>query len=410
MADAWKESYKNRHNARSRQGHGGANKRKNQEDNVVEEEKKRVDDSYLQRWPQSLLKAVIDALQQPPNDAAVRSFLKKNDWPKGLIEALLRDINRVPVRFFIIDDSGSMNSKDGSFVEKGSSSSSSSKAKAKVITTTRWGELAQAMSFHASLAHAAEIPCEFRLLNGADPCVIGIGSKSESGDSLKFLQNVMEEPPAGQTPLCAHIRAVVNNIMSMEEMLRNNNQRAAVIIATDGEASDGDVAAALKPLENLPAILVLRLCTNDERLLNYWNAVDSNLEVEVDVLDDLCSEADEAQTANPWLTYPEYLHKMREFGSSSKELDLLDESLLSTEHMRAVVCNLLFDGKKSNTPNPDEDFDAFAREVRQKMDQNITRSQTFDMVSKRYCDLIKMDKLRAKYSGDDMQSVSCVIS
>ena len=382
---------------------GSRGKKINEAEATVEEEKKRANDSHLQRWPRSLLMAVTEAIGQPPNDAAVRSYLKSKDWPKGLIEALLKDINRVPVRFFVIDDSGSMNAKDGSFVEKGKGGSD------KIVTTTRWGELSQAMSFHASLAHAAGIPCEFRLLNGADPCVIGIGNKSESEDSLKFLQMVMEEPPAGQTPLCAHISAVVTNIRAMEETLRDNNQRAAVIIATDGEASDGDVAAALKPLENLPAILVLRLCTNDERLLNYWNAVDSNLEVEVDVLDDLCSEADEAQTANPWLTYPEYLHKMREFGSSLKELDLLDESLLSSEHMRTVVCNLLFDGEKKETPNPDEDFDAFFRKVRQKMDQSGKRKQIFDMVSKKYCELIKMEKLSATYSGVT-QSVACIIS
>ena len=407
MADTWKDTDKNRQSSRTRRG---LSKRKDQEEVIIEEEKKRADDSHLRRWPQSLLKAVTEALQLPANDTAVRTYLEKQGWPRGLIGALLKDVHRVPVRFFIIDDSGSMNARDGSYVDRGAGGSSSSRNAAKIVTTTRWGELAQAMSFHATLAHTAEIPCEFRLLNGADPCVIGIGSRAESGDSLKFLQSVMEEPPAGQTPLCAHIQAVVSNIKSMENILRDNNQRAAVVIATDGEASDGDVAAALKPLENLPAILVLRLCTNDERLLNYWNAVDSNLEVEVDVLDDLCSEADEAQTANPWLTYPEYLHKMREFGSSLKELDLLDESLLPTEHMRAVVCNLLFDGKKSDIPNPDEDFDAFASAVRQKMDKNKQKNQTFDMVSKKYCDLIKMDKLASKYSGGNTQSVSCVVS
>ncbi len=407
MADSWKDSNKSKLNLRSRRS--SKQRRDQEEAAVVEEEKERADDCHLRRWPKSLLKTVTDALQEPPNDAEVRSFLLRNDWPKGLIDALLKDINRVPVRFFIIDDSGSMNARDGSYVEKRAGNLSSNNT-AKIVTTTRWGELAQAMSFHASLAHAAKIPCEFRLLNGADPCVIGIGSQAESGDSLKFLQSVMEEPPAGQTPLCAHIQAVVSNIKSMEDVLRDSNQRAAVIIATDGEASDGDVAAALKPLENLPAILVLRLCTNDERLLNYWNTVDSNLEVDVDVLDDLCSEADEAQTANPWLTYPEYLHKMREFGSSLKELDLLDESLLSSEQMRAVVCNLLFDGKKSNTPNPDEDFDVFAQEVRQKMDQSSKRGKTFDMVTKKYCDLIKLNNLRSKYSVGNMQSVSCVVS
>ena len=34
-----------------------------------------------------------------------------------------------------------------------------------------------------------------------------------------------------------------------------------MIIATDGEASDGEVAKALKPLDRLPVLLILRLCT-----------------------------------------------------------------------------------------------------------------------------------------------------
>ena len=39
-----------------------------------------------------------------------------------------------------------------------------------------------------------------------------------------------------------------------------------LIIATDGESSDGSLAAAMKPLEQLPVSVVVRLCTNDDKV------------------------------------------------------------------------------------------------------------------------------------------------
>ena len=61
----------------------------------------------------------------------------------------------------------------------------------------------------------------------------------------------------------------------MEDDLRNNNQTAAVIICTDGVSTDGDIAAA-KPLQDLPVWVVVRLCTDDEELIEYWNNIDGN--------------------------------------------------------------------------------------------------------------------------------------
>ncbi len=98
----------------------------------------------------------------------------------------------------------------------------------------------------AELSEKLQIPSEFRLLNGADPIVVGLGD--DNGESLQFLRETLQESPAGPTPLCAHITAVVQNIESMEDELRANGQKAVVVIATDGESSDGNVAEALKPL------------------------------------------------------------------------------------------------------------------------------------------------------------------
>ena len=70
-------------------------------------------------------------------------------------------------------------------------------------------------------------------------------------------------------------------------ILRQQNKRVCVTIFTDGESSDGDVTQALKLLENLPVWVVIRLCTDEENIVNYWNEVDNHLEIAMDVLDDL---------------------------------------------------------------------------------------------------------------------------
>jgi precorrin-6B methylase 1 len=63
----------------------------------------------------------------------------------------------------------------------------------------------------------------------------------------------------------------------LEPSLRANQQKVAVIIATDGESSDGDIATAMAPLAQLPAWVVIRLCTDDEKIINYWNNIDQQL-------------------------------------------------------------------------------------------------------------------------------------
>ncbi len=54
---------------------------------------------------------------------------------------------------------------------------------------------------------------------------------------------------------------VIAQIRTMEAQLRATGQKACVIIATDGESSDGDIANAMRPLQALPVWVVVRLCT-----------------------------------------------------------------------------------------------------------------------------------------------------
>lgn len=126
----------------------------------------------------------------------------------------------------------------------------------RMIKCTRWAELSESVLFLAELAETLQVPTEFRLVNGADPILVGLDEAEreieEGGQSsLAFLREVMRESPAGPTPLCAHIRAIVANIESIAPSLRERGQKAVVVIATDGESTDGDVALALKPLTHV---------------------------------------------------------------------------------------------------------------------------------------------------------------
>ena len=266
------------------------------------------------------------------NDAGAREYLTAHHWPTGLQETFVKNLKKIPMRFFICDDSGSMSTNDGhKLIQAGGNF--------KMISCTRWNELTVGLKFHAGLARAAGAPSEFRLLNGAAPIMIGDGSDYDNSRFESF-NALLEGSPSGGTPLCRHINEVVQQIREMAPRLRASGQKACVIIATDGESSDGDIAAAMRPLKDLPAWVVVRLCTDEDKIVDYWNNIDGELELDMDVLDDLKGESGEIKEHNSWLTYGEPIHRMREFGIPVKELDLLDEAKLSLDQIRNF-CSLL---------------------------------------------------------------------
>jgi hypothetical protein len=51
--------------------------------------------------------------------------------------------------------------------------------------------------------------------------------------------------------------------------------------------------AVMRPLQQLPVWVVIRLCTNEDRMVEYWNNIDSAIELNMDVIDDPLGEATE---------------------------------------------------------------------------------------------------------------------
>lgn len=86
------------------------------------------------------------------NEGGAREFLTANKWPVGLQDCLLDHLNRIPIRFFICDDSGSMIENDGHKLV------TSANGQNRLIPCSRWSELTESLKFHASLSNAACIP------------------------------------------------------------------------------------------------------------------------------------------------------------------------------------------------------------------------------------------------------------
>jgi len=287
----------------------------------------------------------------PINTAGAKEYLHALHFPPGLIEQAIASIDKYPLRFFVLDDSGSMMTNDGNKIVSGSSAGLGVHR-----ACTRWEELGAGVRFHSGLAKAAGCHSQFMFLNGPTikyPEDLPIGAQT--------FETTLSASPGGGTPLCQAIHRIVHNLTPLAHSLKASGKKAVIIIITDGEASDGNLVEAMVPLQLLPVWVVVRLVTNEDKVVSYWNSVDSELELDLEVLDDVASEADEVHAKNPWLNYGEPIHRLREWGMHVKEVDMLDEAVLSLEQTKNLVALLAGTKLSSTLPaNYNEDVSRYA--------------------------------------------------
>merc|ERR1719473_1453223 len=147
--------------------------------------------------------------------------------------------------------------------------------------------------------------------------------------------------------------------------LRACGETVTVILATDGLPNNSQTfELAMQQLQRLPVWLVVRLCTDDDSIVDYWNSLDEQLEMPLEVLDDLQSEAQEVMGNNPWLTYGPQLHYARLFGLPGKLFDAIDEMALTPSMIKDFLEDLL---GCSELPEPQVDANGFVDAVRAKL-------------------------------------------
>lgn len=302
------------------------------------------------------------------------SQLTSQGYSRGMIEGLNQNMFEFPIRTWIIDNSGSMNKADGQRLVSTSSSSN-----IRTVPCTRWNEMQETIEYHIQLAGLLGAPTTFRFLNapsGGQPQEFSVADKGDDmieTDVREGKKIISHVSPGGVTPLVSHLQQIREEVMAHQQSLIAEGKRVAIIVATDGLPSNDygvsrqkeldDFTRAMKNLEGLPIWIVIRLCTDDVSVVDFYNDLDHDLEMSIEVMDNYVGEAKEIYIKNSWINYTLPLHRMREFGFSHRIFDFLDERLLTLREVEGY-CTLLFGkGSFDNIEGSETDFRGFLKAV-----------------------------------------------
>ena len=121
----------------------------------------------------------------------------------------------------------------------------------------------------------------------------------------------------------------------------------------------------------------------------------------MDVLDDLEGEAAEVNEAQPWLTYGAPLHRLREWGTSNKLFDLLDERPLAQHELPGFASLILGEAACDGLPHPSLDWNGFLKALDQAQ---ASAKPVWDPARKRARPWFSVRKLNKAHGG------SCAVS
>ena len=332
--------------------------------------------------------------------------LDAQGFTRGLAEALMKNKQAFPLSIWVVDNSGSMNTRDGHRLVE-----TTRKHDVKLVDCTRWAEMQQTVDYHAQMATLLKNPTVFRMLNDpgriAGPQQFSIAERGDQhiDEDLAIAQStMMNTSPSGVTPLVSHLHEIRSNIVALEPNLRNDGTKVVLVLATDGLPTDNrgmsdgsskrQFVDALKSLEGLPVWIVIRLCTDNEDVVEYYNSLDEQLELSLEVLDDFSGEAEEVYERNKWLNYGLPLHRMREMGFHNRLFDLLDERKLSKDELREFFRILFGDNLMDGVPDPEADWKTFVSDVTRLV---ANEKKTWNPVHKRMEPWIDMKRLKKDY-------------
>eukprot|EP00525_Craspedostauros_australis_P012517 CAMPEP_0198114614 /NCGR_PEP_ID=MMETSP1442-20131203/5944_1 /TAXON_ID= /ORGANISM="Craspedostauros australis, Strain CCMP3328" /LENGTH=393 /DNA_ID=CAMNT_0043771965 /DNA_START=172 /DNA_END=1353 /DNA_ORIENTATION=- len=349
--------------------------------------------SYIRDKPKKLTGNQVERLMQ-------------QGFTKGLCLSVNPMKEVFALRFWIIDNSGSMQKTDGHRIVDTLSSDTVHR-----VPCTRWEEIQECVSYHIKLAGLIEAPTRFRLLNdpGANvgPQQFSVGEYPDTTphDMQEALGIMRRARPGGCTPLTSHILAIQQEVSRMAPELRRHGKKAVIVIATDGLPTDErgygghehsrEFVDALRLLEGLPVWVVVRLCTDEDEVVDFYNELDGQLELSLEVLDDFSGEAAEVTGEQPWLSYGLPLHRLREFGFHDRVFDMLDERPLTKTELRDFAALLFGEESFDGVPDPSTDWKGFVADIDRLVKQE---KKTFDPLKKRPSSWISKRKLNSAYS------------
>jgi len=336
--------------------------------------------------------------------------LSEQGYTRGLAKSLETNNTIFPLRIWVVDNSGSMQRSDGHRIIMSPSRN------IKTVDSTRWEEIKECVTYHAQMAGLLRAETWFRLLNdpgarvGSQQFEVASDNTTEN-DVRRSIKIMQETIPGGVTPLTDHISEIYMVVDSLRPQLEAEGKKVAIILATDGLPTDSQghhteydkklFVDSLRRLEGLPVWLVIRLCTDEEDVVDFYNNLDEQLELSMDVLDDFSGEAEEVFEHNSWLNYTLPLHRMREMGFHSRVFDMIDERQLTKGELREL-CVLLFGIENfDGVPDPAVNWEGFLDDIKTML---AKEQSAWNPVKKKIMPLLDLKRLDKVY-GDKKDCV-----
>jgi len=276
----------------------------------------------------------------------------------ALAKALAQHDRDVAVRVFILDNSGSTCECDGHVLQrigdngyyKSEPSSRWEEIRSMALDQARWNDRVGVRSEF----YLVNPPCPEELVEGRDFAVID-PAKGHGDAQVAALAQILERNgPRGPTPL-------VPRLKQLRASLRKripSGYRVMLSIVTDGLPTSGNYTKQDKDSQiheqekfiqelrdfanSFNSSLVIRLATDEDDVVEFYNKIDQEVELPLDILDDIQGEAKEIHAAgNGWLTYTPMIHRIREGGTMLKLFDMLDERPFKPVEIAALLELLL---------------------------------------------------------------------
>lgn len=261
--------------------------------------------------------------------------------PPMLASQLEKEDSSIATRIYVLDNSASMNAGDGHLFDDPGGPKGSTSWRA-----TRWEEVCGMALKHAAWNASLGVSCEFNILNHIAGFPVYVDPNGNVEHKLQTLRTQLQQIyPCGGTPLTECIQSICNRWRGLS--LRPG-QRIFVIIVTDGEPNGpaSYFSSALKQFSrDLPVNFVVRLCTDDDHIGNFYRKLDARDELSLDVVDDILNESKDVYLKNPWLCYSFVLHTVREAGTLLKHFDWIDERQL-LPYEASLCARLLLSGSE----------------------------------------------------------------
>lgn len=67
----------------------------------------------IKQWPATLREKLVKNFKRPCDERRAGEWLGRHEWPEGLKGTVYKSVKKIPLRFFIIDDSGKFKKEQG---------------------------------------------------------------------------------------------------------------------------------------------------------------------------------------------------------------------------------------------------------------------------------------------------------